>query len=113
MKEPRGLEQLLQPTCMVVLGKDGSVSLRWPSSPEVMKEYVNDIVSFAFLNDLPAFKHFIETISSFSKLDGNKGLAADWLKLMGPMEVDNIVVEALRELKRKCEQRLARGEGQL
>ena len=54
-QEPGGLAQLLKPTCMVVLSKDGRVSLRWPSSPE----FIQDTVSFAFLSDLPAFKNFV------------------------------------------------------
>ena len=49
-QEPGGLALLLKPTCMVVLGKDGTVGLRWPSGPE----FVHDVVSFAFLSDLPA-----------------------------------------------------------
>ena len=49
-EEPGGLAELLKPTCATALGKDGGVSLRWPSSPES----VHDVVSFAFLSDLPA-----------------------------------------------------------
>ena len=102
-QEPGGLAQLLKPTCMVVLAKDGRISLRWPSGPE----FVHDTVSFAFLSDLPAFKDFVQTMSALSKLEGREALIKDWLKMIGPTAVDTIVAEALREMKSKAAQRLA------
>jgi hypothetical protein len=98
-----GLAQLLKPTCMAVLGKDGSVCLRWPSSPE----FVRDIVSFAFLHDLPAFKGFIQGLTELSKLDNREALIKDWLLLMGPTAVDTIAAEALSEMKSKWRARRA------
>lgn len=109
-QDPGGLTRLLEPTCMVVLSKDGNVGLRWPSSPEDMQELVHDIVSFAFINDLPGFKNLVETLSSFSELDGSEALIKDWLKLMGPSEIDTIAAEALCEMKSKAAQRLAIAE---
>lgn len=96
-EESGGLAQLLKPTCVVVLGKDGGVSLRWPSSPE----FARDIVSFAFLHDLPAFTSFIQTLVELSKLENREALIKDWLQLMGPMTVDTITAEALSEMKSK------------
>lgn len=108
-QEPGGLALLLKPMCMVVLSKDGLVSLRWPSGPE----FIHDTVSFAFLSDLPAFKDFVQTLSALSKLEGREALIKDWLKMMGPTAVDTIVAEALCEMKSKAAQRLAIAEKRL
>ncbi len=101
--ETGGLALLLKPTCAAVLGKDGSVGLRWPSSPE----FVHDAVSFAFLNDLPAFNNFVQTFVELSKLEDRESLIKNQLQLMGPVTVDTIAAEALREMKSKAEQRQA------
>lgn len=98
-----GLAQLLKPACMAVLGNDGSVSLRWPSTPD----FVHDVVSFAFLSDLPAFKDFVQTLVDFTKLEDREALIKDWLQLMGPILVDTIAAEALREMRDKWKARRA------
>lgn len=100
-----GLAQLLEPTCMAVLGRDGRVSLRWPTSPE----FVHDVVSFAFLSDLRAFTSFIQTLVKLSKLENREALTKDMLETMGPMVVDTIASEALGEMKSSWRARRAVG----
>lgn len=97
-----GLAQLLKPTCVVVLEKDGNVSLKWPSSPDFARE----AISFVLLSELPAFKDFVQQLTILSQVKGGEGVVNDWLQLMGPTMVDNIVVEAVQAMKSKCEARL-------
>lgn len=104
-EEDEGLDLLLKPTCMVVLKTDGGISLRWPSKPESM----HDVVSFAFLNDLPAFTSFIQTIVGLSKSENGAALSKDVLQAIGPMTVDTIASEALCKLKSKWRARRAVG----
>ena len=83
-QEPGGLAQLLKPTCAVVLHTDGNVALHCPSGPA----FIQGIVSFAFLHELPAFKNVMSTLSVLSKAEGSEILIKDWIKLSGPTEVD-------------------------
>lgn len=97
-----GLAQLLKPTCAVVLGKEGNVSLKWPSSPD----FVREAISFVLLSELPAFKNFVQELAGLSQVKGGENVVNDWLQLMAPTMVDNIVAEAVQEMKSKCEARL-------
>ena len=101
--DPGGLAQLLKPTCAVVLHKDGSVALHCPSGPA----FVHEMMSFAFLHELPAFKDAAYTLSAFSKLDESGALVKDWITHKGPTAVDAIVAEILCELKSRAKQGLA------
>lgn len=102
-QETEGLGELLKPTCMAVLRKDGSVSLRWPSRPE----FEHDVVSFALINRLPAFNGFVQTIVELSKLENREEHIKNWLQLMGTRTVDTIAAEALCEMKSNAEQHQA------
>lgn len=100
-QHPGRLALLLKPTCAVVLHKEGSVILHYPSGPP----FPHGVVSFAFLHDLPAFTSVVSTLFAFSKLEGSETLVKDWVELKAPNDVEAIVAEALDEMKRNADQR--------
>ncbi len=89
-----GIKELLEPNCATVLYTNGMVGLHWLSGPESMQ----NVVSFALINRLPAFNSFVASLNDISKL-GNSEVIDIYLQSVGFMTIDTIAKQALFEMK--------------